>query len=482
MEHVHAPAREIPIRTKVEVLVCGAGPAGMLAAYAAAVQGAKTCLVEKHGFVGGTNTAGLVCGVGGWQYDLDGRPLIAGRALEVMRRLAAAGGADPELVGRLSRPRPGGPDYRDSGLGCYWIGTDPERVKSVVEELLLEAGVELFYHVRACDPLCDGKRVHGVLVEGASGREAILADVVIDCTGDGEIAARAGAEFRIGRDGDGACQPLSMIYVTGPVSEIHLHYDLEKPDPHPDPLVRNRYAGAIARARQRGEIRLNPNDIFCSADPLVPGRPDLARRINFTRIQKRNAADPVDLTWAEIEGRRQAREAVDFQRAYLSGASESQLLFTPAQIGIRESRRILGEHVLTGEEILRGVRFPDAILRGIYLLDIHNPTEVGRPSTLRLLDQPYDIPYRCLIPRGLDGLLTAGRCISGDHTALASYRVQSHCMGLGEAAGTAAALCSRQGCQPRELDPQRLRQALEAGGANTGSGLENPIPAGQKRG
>ncbi|MFW5750699.1 MAG: FAD-dependent oxidoreductase, partial [Planctomycetota bacterium] len=163
--------------------------------------------------------------------------------------------------------------------------------------------------------------------------------------------------------------------------------------------------------------------------------------------------------------------------AYIPGHELAYLINPAAHIGIRESRRIRGDYRLTGDDVRGGAHFDDAIARGIYLLDIHNPAEIARPSALILLDQPYSIPYRCLLPVGIDGLLVAGRCISGDHIALASYRVQSHAMAIGQAAGTAAALSVHQRCSPRRLDIHLLRDSLRAAGANVGDAVDRPRPA-----
>lgn len=173
-------------------------------------------------------------------------------------------------------------------------------------------------------------------------------------------------------------------------------------------------------------------------------------------------------TEALTEGREQVMEALAFMRNHVPGCERAFLVSTAPMIGVRESRRILGDTVLAGEDVQTGRDFEDGIARDIYLLDIHNPVETGARSQLVLLKQPYTIPYRALLPRGIENLLVAGRCISGDHVALASYRVQSHAMAIGEAAGTAAALASAQGVPPRRLSAARLRTALQAAGANIG--------------
>jgi hypothetical protein len=260
---------------------------------------------------------------------------------------------------------------------------------------------------------------------------------------------------------------MSLIFTVGHANMPRLWYGAPEEDPEKDPLRRNRYAGAIRLARERGEIRGNPNDLWCAATALNLAAPDL-RACNFTRIQGRLATDADALTEAAIEGRRQVQEAVAFLRKYVPNCADAFLVSTAPHIGIRESRRILGDYVLSADDVRRAADFDDVIARGIYLLDIHNPTECGRPSMLVLLDAPYSIPYRCLLPRGLEGLLVAGRCISGDAVALASYRVQSHAMAIGQAAGVAAALAAKLDLTPRALDVARLQQHLRAQGANLG--------------
>lgn len=462
---IKEPNREIEVRDEVDVIVCGGGSAGIAAALAAARSGKRVILVERYGFLGGVATAAGVNGLGGWHYDVDGQPLIRGIPMEIMRRLTDSGGAVKEWVERLNRPevsRDGLP-YIFYGIGCYWIHTHPEHMKLVLDEMMQEAGVGLLYHCLAVLPIMHGNRVAGVVVESKSGREAILGKVVLDCTGDGDVAARAGAPFVQGREEDGACQPLSLIFTVGN-ADIEAFY--ESIDRGENPLARNRYEGALRTARQKGEYTLNPNDLICSAIPLYPDRK--MANINFTRVQNIDTTKVEDLTRAEIIGRKQVFEAIRVMRKYMTGFEDSYLIAMPAQIGIRESRRIMGDYMLTGEDIQRGARFADGIGRGIYLIDIHNPTEVGKPSTLIELEKPYDIPYRCMIPKGVENLIVAGRCISGDHVALSSYREQSHCMIMGEAAGNAAALATEAGKTPREINIPELRKRLEKTGANIG--------------
>jgi hypothetical protein len=466
---VREASREVPVREEVDVVVCGGGSSGVAAALAAARMGMRVSLVESYGFLGGVNTAAGVNGVGGWQHDLDGRPLIQGIPMMIMKELAKRGGAEIQTVEEVFRPKDKRPSYREGGLGCYWIRTNPDYMKITLDALMEEAGVRLLYHALAVMPIMDGEKVKGVFVESKSGRQAILAKVVIDCTGDGDIAARAGAEYDIGRPDDGYCQPMSLIFTVGNADLPELNYKLGSDESHLDPLERNRYEGAIKLARERGEIVLNPNELFCSATPVNNRFKDV-RSVNFTRIQKMDATNADDLTRAEIIGRKQVVETLNFMRKYVRNCENAYLINILPQVGIRESRRIRGEYTVTGDDVMNGARFPDAIARGIYLLDIHNVSGVNA-STLQMLDQPYDIPYRSLVPKGIDNLLVAGRCISGDHIALASFRIQSHCMAVGEAAGTAAALAVSSNKKPSDIEIEKLREQLTKNGCNVGMGI-----------
>jgi hypothetical protein len=466
MKTLIEPAREVRVRADVDVIVCGGGSAGAIAALAAARQGARTVLVEQHGFMGGVNTAAMVNGVGGWQYELDGTPLVRSIPLEVIRRVVAEGRGSTDYVDKLAAPLDGPPNYRAGGLGCYWIRTNPEATKFVLDRMMQEAGVTVYLRATAVMPIVDGSTIRGIYMESKSGREAILAKTVVDCTGDGDIAARAGAEFEVGRPGDGLCQPMTMMYTLGNAPPPRLHFGAPEKDPETNPLYRGRFVGAVADARRRGIIKRNPNDLLC-AHTQIHGDDRTVGAVNFTRIQRRSAIDVVELTAAEMEGREQVWEALEFHRTYVPGNENAYIAFTAPHIGIRESRRIVGDYYLTGEDVRASRTFDDGIARGIYLLDIHNPAD-GKPSMLQMLDAPYSIPYRCLLPRGLDGLLVAGRCISGDHIALASYRVQSHAMAIGQAAGTAAALAVASRCTPRGLEAREVIQTLRAAGANTG--------------
>jgi hypothetical protein len=463
--HILEPARQVPVYDEADVLVAGGGPAGVCAALAAARRGMRVVLAEQMGFLGGVNTAAGVNGIGGWQHDLDGKPLASGIGEEIMRGMAELGGSDPEVVNDVFRVRAHRPTYREGGLGCYWIRSNPEYMKLLLDRMLKKANVRVILHASAVYPIMEGDAVRGAYIESKSGRQAVMAKVTIDCTGDGDIAARAGAEYELGRPSDGFCQPMSMIFTVGGGTPPKLVYNpWEDQSDLPD-HAKNRYELAVRMARENGEIAHNPNDIFCAATPVNKAHPETLS-VNFTRIQRLSAVDADQLTQAEMIGREQVFEGLRFMRKYVIGNEEAYLINVPPYIGVRESRRILGEAYLTGEDIRTGRRYKDAVARAIYMIDTHNPTAIGEPSHLEYLDQPYDIPYGCQVPKKIENLLTAGRCISGDTVALSSFRILATCMNTGEAAGAAAALAVQQRVSPRQVDAALLQKSLEENGAH----------------
>lgn len=454
---------ETEISAETDVLVCGGGPAGCAAAIAAARNGCSVILTEYQGFLGGVPAAAGVNGIGTFYWDLDGRVLISGIPQELVSRIYLASDGNKEFLKTIFTPREGAPDYKET-FGGFFLNSNPEMVKIILDEMMREAGVRVLLETQVVRPLMEGKKVIGAVTESKSGRRAILAGTVIDCTGDGDIAARAGAEFETGRPEDHLCQPMSQIFVTSGTNYPELYYGTGE-DPDPNPLTRFRFRGAVKDAREKGILKENPNDILCAATPLSRNDPTV-RAVNFTRIQKYSALDTDQKSAALAAGRRQVLEAMNFIRSYVPGGSNAKLAQIYTTIGVRESRRITGEYRLTAEDVMQGRRFPDSIARGLYLLDIHNPDKVGVPSTLIRLKQPYDIPFRILVPRGLEGILVAGRCVSTDHVALSSCRIMSHCMAMGEAAGTAAALAKQTRTAAGLVDPSALQSLLSANGAN----------------
>ena len=424
--------RSPPVSLNAEVVVCGGGPAGLCAAVAAAQEGADTLLIERYGFLGGMATAGLVNPF--MPYYTGGEQIIEGLFQEILDRLDAVGGWS----------------HRQD----EWArdAFDPEIMKLVAQDMVEEAGVRLRLHTTVVDTSSDNGHVERILLASKSGFERAEATIFIDATGDGDLAARAGADYEQGRPEDGLSQPMTLMFrMTGvdeermpPREEINALYD---------------------EAKAAGEI-CNPRENVLWFYTTRPGE----IHFNTTRIVKRDGTSAADLTEAELEGRRQVKQMVRFLNEKVPGFANAYLSATGTQIGVRESRRIMGEYVLTAEDVLGARKFPDGIARGCYSIDIHNPAGTGTVIKELPEGESYDIPYRCLCPRGFENLLVAGRPISATHEAHSSVRVMPIAAAIGEAAGVAAAMCVANEQTVPEVDVAALRDRLLARGASLSSG------------
>lgn len=417
---VQEVSRDLQVLAEVDVLVCGGGPAGTAAAIAAARAGSRTLLVERYGFLGGMATAGLVVP----HFD---PYLNEGINAEVIQQLESRGGW---------------------GADGWKISFDPELWKHVTEELVLSSGSDLLYHTFVVAALVDGDSVRGVVVETKSGRFAILAKVVVDCTGDGDVAARAGATVGRGRPEDGLMQPMTTMFRLGGVSWI-------QPNGY---RLRDLIEAAVERT---GHPYRLPYEHPWSIHLPNPG--EVA--VMLVHVRDVDATNVRDMTRAEIDGRRQTLTVVDFMRSHLEEFADAYLIETATQIGVRETRRIMGDYVLTADDLIHGRSFPDSIATVSFGIDIHSPDST-KSGGMRIGTEgggrrgAYDIPYRCLLPRSLEQLLVAGRCISGTFEAHASYRVKGPCMAMGQAAGVAASLACRTGTTPRDLPVADLHRGL----------------------
>jgi hypothetical protein len=451
-ESVELPPRRARRAGRTDVLVVGGGPSGIGAALGAAATGVRVTLVERYGFLGGNATAALVMpltafhnemkqAVGGDDTRLlptdhgEGEPVVGGVLWTLLDRLDQMGGV-----------------IKPSQETGYTVPFDPELFKLTAYELLAEAGVHMLLHSFASDliHLPDGVRV---VFEGKSGPIVLDADVVVDCTGDGDLAAAAGAPYEIGRPEDGLTQPMTLMFRMGRFNHEGFNGYVRE---HPDQW-RGVYGlwDLIREATEAGELDLTREDLLFFATPY-----DDEVAVNSTRVTGVLGTSVWDLTRAELVAHEQMAQIVRFLKRRVPGFEQAYAVQSGVQVGVRETRRIQGEYTLTGEDVLTARKFDDVIARGAYPVDIHNPT--GRGTVLKRLPQgsSYDIPLRCLLPRGTDRLLVAGRAISGDHVAHSSYRVMPISMATGQAAGVAAALSSREGKPPRDLSVEAVQREL----------------------
>lgn len=367
-------------------------------------------------------------------------PVIGGALALLVERLVLEGGAIPP-----------------SAATGFVVPFDAEVFKLVAADLLDEAGVEFLFHAFASQ-VVPAKETQGVVFETKSGPLLIRARVVVDCTGDGDIAAYAGASFEAGREEDGLVQPMSLLFKMAELEREAFHaYVLGHPDQWKGVLG---LWDLIKRATEAGELDLPREDVLLFATPR-----EHEAVVNSTRVLHVLGTDVWDLTQAEWEARRQMRQIVAFLKKYVPGFEKSYLSQSGATVSARETRRITGEYILTGQDVLSARKFDDVVAHGTYPMDIHNP--VGRGTVLKNVPpgEAYDIPLRCLIPKAAERLVVAGRCISGDHEALSSYRVMPISMATGQAAGVAAALSVRRRAPVRAIEAAEVQQELRRQGA-----------------
>ncbi len=446
-------ARELPVTAEPKVLILGGGVAGLAAALAAGRTGAKVLLVERGNCLGGTATAGMMA--------LFYTPYRCAHGIPraIFDRLIAAGGAFPGEI----------------------ISVDPEIFKGIAFEMAAEAGVSLLLHTICADVIMDGQRLRGVVIENKGGRQALVGQVLIDATGDADIAVRAGAPTVKGREADAKMRPMTLLFRLGGVdvaamlAYVRSHPQDFSKDPNQMMLdvagMNIRVFGffsLVERAKMEG--CLYPDCHYFRVESVFPERATLL--VNTIRIYNVDGTDPADVTRAEIEARREQRLLLEFARKYLPGFAKAYMLDSGSHIGVRETRRILGEYVLTEEDIIQQVTFPDTIgidsNRQNPKGSRHSPDGMeGSASDIETREwvanlYTYEIPYRCLLPQRVEGLLLAGRAISANHEADGYTRNQPACMVSGEAAGVAAALAARHGIRPRRVDIAELQSALRA--------------------
>lgn len=461
--------RTLPVDYEPDVLVAGAGPAGIGAAVAAARNGAKVLLVERYGFMGGNLTLAMVNPMFTF-HDIQGNQVIRGVAGEIVDRLV-------ELT--VSRGHVTDLTFDNASMTPF----DPEGMKLLLFEMVEEAGVELLLHSTVVDAHTDGNKVSAVIVENKSGRQVIRPKMVIDCSADADIVARVGAPFVMGRESDGAMQPVTLFFrmadvdIPGLKAWMKENRDQLKDSPTDEEIDSSEAVAflglnkLVKEAMERGEFPAEaaPRILFYE----LPRRGQIA--INTTRLQGIDGTNVRDLTRAEIATRKQAWQIHKFLKAHVGGFEDAYILDTGVQVGIRETRHIVGDYKMTEEDVLRGRSFEDGIACGTFAIDIH-PPEGEQQVFTGSGKSVYEIPYRSLIPQGYDNLLVAGRSISATHAAFGSARVMATSVGIGQGAGTAAALAIKNGQSTREVDIKQVRRLLvEQGQYLHGEGVTSSI-------
>jgi len=424
---------EFPLLTECDVLVVGGGPAGSMAGAAAARQRVRTVILERHGFLGGNLTAAGIDTMYGF-YTVGENPVrtIGGIPDEVIGRLEA-------LEACYERPNTYG-----SGNGITFSG---EHLKVVLEELALEAGAQILYHAFVPDVYVEDGKLAGVVLATKEGLKRVSARIIIDATGDADVVARAGGAYE--KAGEvGPIQSCTTVFFMANV-------DVDKAKS----FGKEALWTEMERANQSGEYNLPRIEGSFHATPY-PGMIET----NMTRVANVDATDVVATSAAEVEGRQQTQEYVRFLRDKVPGFEDAFLVKTGCHIGVRETRRIIGDYVLQREDVLKGKRFGDAVARcGMPVEDHHAGSDT---RWIYVEDYGfYDIPYRCLIPRGLDNVLIAGRCLSATHDAHASARSSAPAMGMGQAAGLATAMALKENKSVRDIDVSALQQRLRELGA-----------------
>lgn len=419
----HEAARSVPVAGHSDVLVCGAGPAGVGAALAAARAGAKVRLIEAAGCLGGVWTAGLLTKI----LDTANKE---GIMQEMLREFAARG----------------------SGVARQSKGTvyDPEIAKLVLEELCVEAGVQIQLHTRLVGAVTDAsRRVVAVLTESKSGRQAWLADRFVDCSGDGDLAAHAGCQFDVGIGADCTCQPMSMLALLTGVDPDAVR-----------PFIRESGSEAKRRLLKLMEDHgIKPTYRAPTLRHLHSGIYSIMTNHEYGV----SAFDAGAITEATLRARKEIHEIVAGMRRLGGAWKDLAVVATAEQIGVREGRRIRGRYAITAEGLAKGLRHDEAVCRATFPIDVHALDGQGDKEINKSFKQgglkPYDIPYPSLVAADVDGLLMAGRCISGDFIAHSSYRVTGNSVPMGEAAGLAAAVSIRKRVMPHELKWAEIKAA-----------------------
>ena len=438
------PARDTAVFGEFDIVVLGGGPAGIAAASAAAQAGCKTLLLEHYGFLGGMGTAAGVTNFCGLHANVHGeiRQVVHGVADQLLARIRSLGG--------LNEP------HTIFGGKIAAQAYDNAALKLAADGLVADSGAQLLFHARAVGVAMNSThRIDALFIETKSGRRAVRGRIFIDCSGDGDLAAFAGVPFEKGSDGHGMLYPSTMFRVNGV-------------DPQSAGDAWNHLGRWMEEAERKG--RRFPR----KAPILRPQKNPMEWRANVTQLANPDGSpvdctDAVQLSWAEIEGRRQIVDFFNFLRESAPGFENAYILEIAPQVGVRETRRVLGGYQLTEDDVLSCASFEDTIGVNGWMVEAH----VAGDVLFKWQDIPRcrgfnHLPYRMIVPRQVDNLLVAGRCASMTHMGQSAARVSGACFVMGQAAGTAAALALAADVAPRVLDVARLQRSLEDGGAFLG--------------
>mgnify|MGYP003513696800 FL=1 len=426
--------KNIPVVGRYDVVVCGGGPAGFIAAIAAARKGASVALVEQYGFLGGMATTSYVAPLSVFTYK--GRKVIGGIPWEFIERLEELGG------GLIEKP-----------LGN--VAFDPELYKLLCQRMVLEAGVKLYLHSYLSGCICGDGRISQVIIENKSGSQALEADVFIDCTGDADLAYMAGVPMQ---DKSGRpLQPMSSYFI---LNGVDTDSPMVREAMHHNKQGENCYCLPMRKKMLELQEELDIPDFggpwYCTTlhDGCVA--------VNVTRVSA-DACDAEQLSAAECSLREDCFRMAGIFRKLFPEFRNCYVASVAVNGGVRETRNIKGMHVISAQEYLNAFHYEDSVSRGAHPIDIH--ASKGASQSVTFLEEPAYVPYRALIAEGFPNLLVAGRCLSADRVAFASLRVQASCMGSGQAAGVAAALASASGVAVQDVDVPSLVAELKDMGA-----------------